>query len=88
LYTISAALLFFGPAMTWYSGVSGSGNTRTALFIETIAIISYLIIAWFLGMYLKADVFLIWLTEPYYFIALFLLSKMYMQSGKWKNKMV
>jgi hypothetical protein len=74
--------------MTWYSGVSGSGNTQMALFIETIAITSYLLIAWFLGIYLKADVFLIWLTEPYYFIALFLFSRMYMQSGKWKNKMV
>jgi Na+-driven multidrug efflux pump len=85
---VSAALLFFGPAMTWYSGVSGSGNTKTALLIETIAIASYLLIAWFLGIYLKSDVFIIWLTEPYYFISLFLLSRMYMQSGKWKNKMV
>ena len=88
LYMISAALLFFGPAMTWYSGVSGSGNTKTALFIETIAIASYLLVAWYLGIYLKADVFLIWLTEPYYFIALFVFSRMYMQTGKWKNKMV
>jgi Na+-driven multidrug efflux pump len=88
LYMVSAALLFFGPAMTWYSGVSGSGNTKTALLIETIAIASYLLIAWILGIYLKSDVFIIWLTEPYYFISLFLLSRMYMQSGKWKNKMV
>jgi hypothetical protein len=88
LYMISAALLFFGPAMTWYSGVSVSVNKKTALLIETIAIASYLLVAWYLGIYLKADVFLIWLTEPYYFIALFVFSRMYMQTGKWKNKMV
>jgi putative MATE family efflux protein len=88
LYVITLALSFFGPAMTWYSGVTGSGNTRTSLLIETITIASYLLVAWFLGIYLKADVFVIWLTEPYYFLALGVISWLYMRGGKWKEKRV
>ena len=88
LYVITLALSFFGPAMTWYSGVTGSGNTRSALFIETITIASYLLVAWFLGIYLRADVFVIWFTEPYYFLALGIVSWMYMRKGTWKDRKV
>jgi putative MATE family efflux protein len=88
LYVITLALSFFGPAMTWYSGVTGSGNTRTSLLIETITIASYLLLAWFLGIFLKADVHVIWFTEPYYFLVLWFVSWIYMRQGTWKNKKV
>lgn len=88
LYVITLALSFFGPAMTWYSGVTGSGNTRTSLLIETITIASYLLLAWFLGIFIKADVHVIWFTEPYYFLVLWFVSWIYMRQGTWKNKKV
>ncbi len=88
LFVITASLLLFGPAMTWYSGVTGSGNTKTSLLIETITIASYLLLAWFLGIQLKADVFVIWFTEPYYFFALWIVSWLYMRKGTWKSKVV
>ncbi len=88
LYVITLALSFFGPAMTWYSGVTGSGNTRTSLLIETITIAFYLLLAWFLGVYIKAEVHVIWFTEPFYFLVLWLVSWIYMRQGTWKNKKV
>jgi Na+-driven multidrug efflux pump len=86
LYVISLALFLFGLAMTWYSGVSGSGNTRTALLIETVAIAFYLIVAWFLGIYLQTEVHIIWLTEPFYFLMMGLISYLYMRSDRWKAR--
>ena len=88
LYVISSALIFFALAMTWFSGVSGSGNTRTALWIETGAILVYLIMAYILGMIVEADVHIIWLTEPFYFLVMGLVSYVYIRSGRWKGKQI
>jgi Na+-driven multidrug efflux pump len=88
LHVITLALFFFAVAMTWFSGVSGSGNTRTALLIETTTIAMYLLVAWFLGIFLKEAVHIIWITEPIYFMMLGLISYIYMRSGKWKGKMI
>lgn len=88
LYVISSALIFFALAMTWFSGVSGSGNTRTALWIETGAILVYLIMAYLLGMIVEADVHIIWLTEPFYFLVMGLVSYVYIRSGRWKGKQI
>lgn len=88
LYVISAALIFFALAMTWFSGVSGSGNTRTALWIETGAILVYLLMSYVLGIVLEADVHIIWLTEPCYFLMMGLVSFLYIRSGRWKGKQI
>jgi putative MATE family efflux protein len=88
LHVISIALFCFSIAMTWFSGVSGSGNTRTALWIETVTIIIYCVFAWFLGIFLQSRVEIIWLTEPFYFLILSLISLRYMISGNWKGKMI
>jgi len=88
LYVISVALFFFGLAMTWFSGVTGSGNTRTALLIETCTIATYLLVAWFIGIYRQGEVHQIWYTEPFYFAIMGIVSFWYMNSGKWKNKKI
>ena len=88
LHVISVALFCFSVAMTWFSGVSGSGNTRMALWIETITILVYCLLAWFLGIVLQSSVEIIWLTEPVYFLLLSLVSIAYMLSGKWKGKVI
>ncbi|MEZ5174539.1 MAG: MATE family efflux transporter [Bacteroidia bacterium] len=88
LFVISGALMLFGVASTIFSGVTGSGNTRTALAIETITIALYLIIAWVLGVTLHLDVHLIWLTEPAYFLLMALFAWLYLRSGRWRNKSI
>ena len=88
LYVMSGALVLFGLAVTVYSGVTGSGNTRTALLIESVTICMYLIIAYVLGIVLKLDVELVWLTEPAYFILLGLFSLFYIKSNNWVGKSI
>jgi putative MATE family efflux protein len=88
LYVMSGALVLFGLAVTVYSGVTGSGNTRTALLIESVTICMYLIIAYVLGIVLKLEVELVWLTEPAYFILLGLFSLFYIKSNNWVGKSI
>jgi Na+-driven multidrug efflux pump len=88
LYVMSAALLLFSVATVVFAGVTGSGNTRTALGIELITILIYLIIAWILGIYLQLEVEWVWLTEPAYFIFMGLFSLLYLRSGKWRDRKI
>jgi putative MATE family efflux protein len=88
LYMMSFALLLFGLAITFYSGVTGTGNTRSALAIETVAIGLYLVIAYVLGIILKLPVELIWMTEPAYFVIMASLSYLYIRSGRWEGKII
>ena len=88
LYMITLALFFFSFGLMGFSGISGSGNTRAALLIETFLIAVYVIVAWFLGIYLTSEVHIIWLTEPFYFLMMGVISWMYMRSGKWKGKVI
>jgi Na+-driven multidrug efflux pump len=88
LYMMSFALLIFGLAITFYSGVTGTGNTRTALAIETVAIGLYLTLAYVLGIVLKLPVELIWMTEPAYFLIMAALSYYYIRSNKWRGKVI
>jgi putative MATE family efflux protein len=88
LYVVSSALLFFAIGSVWFSGVSGSGNTKVTLIIEVLTIAFYCAVAWFLGVFLKADVAVIWLTEPLYFLVLTLASLRYMYSRRWEGKTI
>jgi len=88
LYVVSSALLFFAVGSVWFSGVSGSGNTKITLLIEVLTIAFYCLVAWLLGIFLRADVAVIWLTEPLYFLVLTLASLLYMYSRRWEGKTI
>lgn len=85
LRVISVALLLFGISMTFFSGVSGSGNTRFALFIEVVTITFYVFFSWLLGSRTGALVHEVWYTEVFYFLLIGLISVWYMRSGRWKQ---
>jgi len=88
LYMISLSLLIFGLALTWLSGVTGAGHTRTALVIEVGTILAYLSVAWYFGLYLKSPVHIIWIAEPIYFLLMGIASFIYMRSNRWKTETI
>lgn len=87
-YVIMSALLLFSFSSILFNGVSGTANTATALTIEVITIGVYLVVAWFLAVYLKLSIELVWTSEYIYFLMLGLLSYFYLRSGKWRKKQV
>lgn len=85
LQVISCSLVLFAWSMTYFSGVTGSGNTRFALLAESITIAIYVLFAWYVGSRPGAKVHEVWLTEVLYFLLLGLVSYWYMASGRWRR---
>ncbi len=88
LYMIFLATLIFASAQNMFSGVSGTGNTRDALLIETFTLMIYLFFAWLIGIYWKQPITLVWLCEHIYFVLLGLFSWLYLKSGRWQHKTI
>jgi multidrug resistance protein, MATE family len=85
LRVVSLALLLFSVAMSYFSGVTGTGNTRFALIVEVITIAIYVLLSWILGTREGAQVHEVWFTEVFYFLMIGLVSFAYMRSGHWKR---
>jgi len=72
----------------FFSSVSGTGNTRTALKIEIGVMFFYLSYIWFLVNVAKASLAVCWTSEVVYAGGIFLFSYFYMKSNKWKNRTI
>ncbi len=86
LYVVSGTSLIFSFSITFFQAISGTGNTMKALLLESIALILYTIYAWFLAIYLKLDVHIVWTAEYFYAIILGIISYIYMKKANWAAK--
>ncbi len=88
LNVISGTMFFFSIAFILFNGVSGTGNTNKSLLIEFITISIYLASAYYIAIYLKSSLAIVWCTEFIYFSLLGLLSFMYLKWGNWQKKKI
>lgn len=86
VYTISGAVVMFAVGFVVFSGVSGTANTKTALFIEIITLALYIAYVYWITQIQKSPVHIAWTSEYIYMIFLALFSYIYLLSGKWKKK--
>lgn len=87
-YVMIFVYLFSVPANLLFSAVSGTGNTRSALWIELIALLLYVCSVAYLVIWLKAGIAICWITEYIYLFCMGILAYRYMRRGKWKEKKV
>lgn len=85
LYVVSASMLFFSAAYITFSAVTGTGKTFYSLAIEFVSIFIYLIGAYFIGVYFKQDLWLVWCSEFIYFTVMGSLAVLYLKFGNWRN---
>ena len=83
LNVISGTMFFFAIAQVLFSGVSGTGNTKTALLIEFINISIYLVAAYYIVFSLEASLPIVWCSEFIYFGLLGTMSFAYLKWGNW-----
>jgi len=83
-----SAVLLSTPGSILFNAVSGTGNTRMALFMEFGTLTFYVLYIIYIVFYLQADVAICWTTEHAYWIILLTLGFMYMKSGKWAGKKI
>jgi putative MATE family efflux protein len=85
LQIIGIAMFVFPFSIVCISAVSGTGATKSALYIEVAAIIiymSYLVITVF---QLKTSVEIAWLAEAIYWLFTGVVSYMFIKSHRWKK---
>ena len=83
-----SAVLLSTPGSILFNAVSGTGNTRMALFMEFGTLTFYVLYIIYIVFYLQADVAICWTTERAYWSILLILGFMYMKSGKWAGKKI
>lgn len=85
---VTAGIMVMSFATIWLNAVTGTGNTKVNLFIEIAAIFLY---SAYVYLVLKVwDLGLVWAwgSELIYWFSLFLLSFLYMRSGRWRGKLL
>lgn len=83
---VSVALLLMSMGTVWLNAITGTGNTKVNLMVESVTIILYSVYAYVVLEILQMDITWGWASEWVYWSTMFLLSYLYLKSGKWKGK--
>ena len=86
IYTISGAVIMFAAGFIAFSGVSGTANTKTGLFIEIITLSIYISYVYWATKIMRYPVHIAWTSEYVYMSFLALFSYFYLFTGRWKKK--
>jgi putative MATE family efflux protein len=85
---ISISILIFALGVVLLSVVSGTGNTRTTLFIEVATLVLYLTYLYVVVHVIPSSLEVVWSSEFVYFIFISIFAYGYIRTGKWKNTQV
>jgi MATE family multidrug resistance protein len=88
LRIVSTALIVMSFSTVWLNAVTGTGNSLVNLAIEAIAIILYVIYVYLVLEVYDLPVYVGWMSEWLYWIALFVCSYLYIRSGRWRKKVI
>jgi putative MATE family efflux protein len=83
LNVISGTMFSFAIAFILFNGVTGTGNTKTALLIELITTTIYLVTTYYIAIVLKASLPIVWCSEFIYFSLFGIMSFAYLKWGNW-----
>lgn len=88
LLVMCTAYVIVVPMNVYFNAVSGTGNTRGALFIEFAALVVYSIGIFILAVWLRADVAVCWFGEHIYALSALVFSYLYMTRVNWRRKQI
>lgn len=88
LYVVCIASLGIALGFVYFSGVSGTGNTKISLLIETIVIFIYVLITYTFVNVKNTSVELVWVVEIIYGLIIASMSYLYLKYGKWQDKKI
>ncbi len=88
IYVIAVAMLFSSVGSVVFNGVSGTGNTRSALWMELITLLFYCLYLYIAGYTMRLPVHLCFMSEIVYFSFLMLFSTLYLKKAAWQHKKI
>jgi len=71
-----------------FNSISGTGNTKIALFLEIITMVIYVSAMFWIVIHKQMSVAWCWTVEYFYWGPLLLFSVLYFMRGKWQNKKI
>jgi MATE family multidrug resistance protein len=86
LRVISVAIVFCAVSNIIFNGVSGTGNTRTAFFIEFLTLFFYLSYVYYTAIIHPSPTYIVWMSEFVYWIIIGSLGYLYLLKGNWRKK--
>lgn len=88
VYVIALATLCCSVASIVFSGVSGTGNTRSAFGLEMIVLVVYTLFIYVSGIWLQQPVHICFIAEIVYFSGLLIVSVAYLRWSAWDKKKI
>ena len=88
LYVMLGFNLLAIPGCILFHSVSGTGNTRFALFIEIIATLLYALMIYIIIFYWRADVAWCWSVEYVYWGVMLVCTSLYFKYANWRERKV
>lgn len=88
VYVICVAMLIASVSNVVFNSISGTGNTRAALILESVVLIGYVAYVIVIGTIFRAPVEVCFTTEIMYYTALLISSYIYLKKAKWQNKSI
>ena len=88
LYVIGMAMMVAAVANIYFNGISGTGNTQAALWLETGMQVVYGIYVFVIGWWAQAPVSICFTAEILGYALLLLTSLIYLKKAKWQNKKI
>lgn len=88
LMVLCSSYILTIPSNIFFQAVSGTGNTRTALGLEMIALAIYICYVIYMILYRRVDIAICWTTEHVYSACILLFTYLYMRSGNWQKKRI
>ncbi|MEJ7767021.1 MAG: MATE family efflux transporter [Chitinophagaceae bacterium] len=85
---VSSALVVMSFSGVWLNAVTGTGNSHINLAIEVITIFFYILYVYVVLEVLQLSIVVGWMSEWVYWTLIFLMSWLYMRSGRWKKKVI
>ena len=83
---VSIANLLFALSFIVFNGVSGTGNTRTAFFMEFVTLFFYISYVYYTAIINPSSVAVVWMSEFVYWIIIGGLGYWYLLKGGWRKK--
>jgi len=83
---VGVANLLFAVFFIIFNGVSGTGNTRTAFFMEVVTLFFYISYVYYTAIIHPSSVEIVWMSEFVYWIMIGGLGYLYLLKGNWRKK--
>lgn len=86
LVVITYSMFVFTLAFLPFRAVSGTGNTLTALIIESTGVAIYLVYTYYVAVIAEMELYMVWTSEFIYFGFMLVLSVAYLKWGNWRAR--